>query len=91
MEWLPRMLAAALVSAILTGGGAWITWGRNVQTRTDVIEIVENYNPYLQDRKAIAAAMDEMSRLREELVRVRIDVTALRVQLTEYEKRNAKR
>lgn len=91
MEWFPRMVAAALVGAVVTGAGAWITWGRNIQSRDDVIAIVEQHNPYLEDRKVLELAVTEMGKLRDELIKVRIDLTALRVQLTEYEKRDAKR
>lgn len=46
-------LATTCIGIIVTMMGFWVAIGRNMATKAEVIEIVENKSPYLQDRQFI--------------------------------------
>lgn len=46
-------LATTSVGIVITLIGAWITIGKNMVTKAEVIEIIENQSPYLQDKQFI--------------------------------------
>ncbi len=43
-----RTLAVALLSAVLAGGGYWLAIGRDKVDRSEVIEIVNTYSPFVR-------------------------------------------
>lgn len=48
-----HILTTALLSIVLTGGGAWFAWGRQTVSRTDVSEMIRTQDPYLADRETV--------------------------------------
>jgi len=46
-------LATTCIGIIVTMMGFWVAIGRNMATKSEVIEIVKNDSPYLQDRQFI--------------------------------------
>jgi hypothetical protein len=46
-------IATTSIGIIVTMLGFWVTIGRNMATKAEVISIVENYSPYLQDKQFI--------------------------------------
>lgn len=46
-------IATTSVGIILTMLGFWFTIGRNMATRSEVVEMIESKSPYLQDRQFI--------------------------------------
>jgi len=80
---LPRLLAAALVGIVVSGAGAWVTWGRSVRSEAEVIELIETHNPYLEDRKILFQGLEELSKIRLILDEQRMETVAIRVLLQE--------
>jgi DNA-binding transcriptional MerR regulator len=66
-----RLVIAALLGALLSGAGAWITWGRSVLNANEIKEIVKTQSPYVVDKKAIEQRTkentEELKKLREEI------------------------
>lgn len=46
-------IATTSIGIIITMIGFWITIGKNMVTKAEVIEIIENQGPYLQDKQFI--------------------------------------
>jgi hypothetical protein len=46
-------LATTSIGIIITLMGCWLTIGKKMVTRNEVVEIVKNDSPYLQDRQFI--------------------------------------
>lgn len=46
-------LATTSIGIIVTMLGFWITIGKNMVTKSEVIQIIENQSPYLQDKQFI--------------------------------------
>jgi hypothetical protein len=46
-------IATTSIGIIITMIGFWITIGKNMVTKAEVIEILENQSPYLQDKQFI--------------------------------------
>lgn len=46
-------IATTSIGIIVTMLGFWLTIGKNMVTRAEVIEIIKNDSPYLQDRQFI--------------------------------------
>ena len=46
-------IATTCIGIIVTMMGFWVAIGRNMATKSEVIEIVKNDSPYLQDRQFI--------------------------------------
>lgn len=46
-------LATTSIGIIITLIGFWVTVGKNIITKAEVIEIIENQSPYLQDKQFI--------------------------------------
>ena len=46
-------IATTSIGIIVTMLGFWVTIGKNMVTRSEVIEIIENQSPYLQDKQFI--------------------------------------
>jgi len=46
-------IATTSIGIIVTMLGFWVTIGRNMATKAEVISIVENHSPYLQDKQFI--------------------------------------
>ena len=48
-----KMIAAALLGALLAGGGAYVSFARNIPTRAEVVEMIEIRSPYQMDKQLI--------------------------------------
>lgn len=46
-------IATTSIGIIVTMLGFWVTIGKNMVTRSEVIEIIENQSPYLKDKQFI--------------------------------------
>jgi hypothetical protein len=46
-------IATTSIGIIITMIGFWVTIGKNMVTKAEVIEIIENQSPYLQDKQFI--------------------------------------
>lgn len=46
-------IATTSIGVIVTMLGFWVTIGRNMATKAEVISIVENHSPYLKDKQFI--------------------------------------
>lgn len=46
-------IATTSIGIIVTMIGFWVAVGRNMATKTEVLEMIENRSPYLQDRQFI--------------------------------------
>jgi hypothetical protein len=60
-----HVLITALLSIVLTGGGAWFAWGRQTVSRIDVAEMIRTQDPYLADRETVRQLQLSVDRLME--------------------------
>ena len=68
MEGLYQKFIIVLLSVVLTGAGAWLTWGREVRSESKVIDLIETHSPYLEDRKLFEKNLEESAELRRTLI-----------------------
>jgi hypothetical protein len=61
-DQVTKIILAALVGSVLTGGGQWMLQGRNVVTRTEMEAYVNGQSPYVKDSKYIISRLDEIAR-----------------------------
>ena len=65
MEGLLQKVVIALLSVVLTGAGAWLTWGREVRSESKVIDLIETHSPYIEDRKLFERSLVQLDELTE--------------------------
>lgn len=53
MEHIWQYIATTCVGIILTGIGFWFTFAQKCISKDEVMELLENHSPYLQDRQFI--------------------------------------
>ena len=70
------LVVAALLGALVSGASAWVTLGRQMVTRDEVLQIVEAHSPYLEDRKGVARAIAQLDQLEVRLDAVQADLAA---------------
>jgi len=59
------IIITALLSIVLTGGGAWFTWGRQSMSRTEVAEMIRTQDPYIADRQTVQQLISDVRELRQ--------------------------
>jgi len=77
MRRVTELTLAAVLGALVSGAGAWVTLGRSVTTRADVVELIETRSPYIEDKRILNDAIEQLHmladgqhRLREQLARI---------------------
>ena len=48
-----KLIATTCVGIIVTGAGAWMVFGQDKVTRSEMIEYVQNQAPWARDRQSI--------------------------------------
>jgi hypothetical protein len=48
------------MGALVSGAGAWVTWGRSVVTEPEVIELIETRSPYLYEQQLLKHQIQEL-------------------------------
>jgi hypothetical protein len=76
-----KVVLAALVSAVLTGVGAWLTLARDVVTEAQAIDLIESRSPYLEDRKLLEKNLWEVAELRQDMTDLTLAVRELAVEM----------
>jgi len=76
-----RLIATTLLGAVVAGGGYWVTIGREKIDRSEAIEIVQAYSPYVKDKVAIDELRTSVSKLVVTVGDLTVEVAKLRVQL----------
>lgn len=81
MEGLLQKIVIALLSVVLTGAGAWLTWGREVRSESKVIDLIETHSPYLEDRKLFERSLVELEKLSEAVTKLTITMEGFSIVL----------
>lgn len=74
-------IIGALVVALLSGTGYWVTWGSELITEPKVIELIETRSPYLIDRKLLLDQKLRLEDLDKSLDELKLEVRELKTML----------
>lgn len=91
-------MAVASISIVVTLVGGWITVGKKLVTRNEVVDMIKNDGPYLQDRQFImerlasnketqAAFANALQRNTEVMTELKIQIATLGKTLEALEER----
>ena len=58
---MARIVAGALLGALVSGAGAWVIWASEITDEAKVIELIEIYSPYITDKKALEVEIGDHS------------------------------
>lgn len=75
--WKP--LALCMVTAILTGTGFWITVGRTMVTRPEVMELIQTQSPYVRDRTVLLDQVQHVSNLTAKVDQMRTTQVEMKI------------
>lgn len=81
MKGLQAAVLGALIGAVASGAGAYLTWAKDIQSRDDVIQIIETQSPYIEDRKVLAEALTEIKGLRNDVQELALKIVSLEAKL----------
>ena len=56
-----------LCAVVISMAGYWLTQGRHIPTRTEVIEMIETRAPYVQDRALIRETLEKQQEFAESM------------------------
>ncbi len=72
-----RLTTVALLAALITGVGAWLTTSDTV-TRNDVSAMITNESPYVEDRAVVSALGATVGKLTDAVNDLRVEMAELR-------------
>lgn len=84
-----KIIFAATIGALVAGGGAWFTLAGDVVTEAQAIDLIEVHSPYVEDRKIMLQGLEEVKGMRDDMRRMRQDMTALVVLMMDKAKKDA--
>lgn len=85
VERLTSALIGAMVGAVLSAGGAYLTWAKDVRSESEVIRLIEAHSPYIEDRKLLLERLEDLKKFSNDLEIVKTKVIAIDTKLTIFE------
>jgi TolA-binding protein len=79
-----RVLLGVLLTALVTGAGAWVAWAAQVAEKpstAEVVELIETRSPYIVDQKQLNEQTVRVRQLEQKLQEVQRDVTEVKTML----------
>lgn len=81
MRRVVELTLAALLGAMVSGAGAWVTMGRSVATRDEVIGLIGTHSPYLKDQRVLNDAIEQLYMLASEQQQIREQLARIETRL----------
>lgn len=88
MSRLVTITLSVLMGALISGAGAWVTWGRSIVDEPKVIELIETRSPYLYDKKLLLERLHKLDSLEDSVDEVKGDIRELKVLIQRYLQEN---